>query len=93
MDTNHAHIYYGVVAYFREVNCLFIPPGEIKLYCKGADSVIYPRLGGGEHAQHADGTLQHLEHFASEGLRTLVFAVADIPAAVYQVPHRLTIHS
>ncbi|KAL0839953.1 hypothetical protein ABMA28_016563 [Loxostege sticticalis] len=60
------------------------PTGEIKLYCKGADSVIYPRLGGGEHAQHADGTLQHLEHFASEGLRTLVFAVADIPAAVYQ---------
>ncbi|XP_034825074.1 probable phospholipid-transporting ATPase IA isoform X5 [Maniola hyperantus] len=61
------------------------PTGEIKLYCKGADSVIYPRLAGGPHAApYAEATLAHLEHFATEGLRTLVFAVADIPDHVYK---------
>ncbi|XP_060800774.1 probable phospholipid-transporting ATPase IA isoform X1 [Amyelois transitella] len=60
------------------------PKGEIKLYCKGADSVVYPRLKGGEGAPRAAATLHHLELFASEGLRTLVFAVADIPEQVYK---------
>ncbi|XP_045459534.1 probable phospholipid-transporting ATPase IA [Melitaea cinxia] len=61
------------------------PEGEIKLYCKGADSVIYPRLAGGPRgAAHAAGTLAHLEHFATEGLRTLVYAVADVPPQVYE---------
>ncbi|XP_053599624.1 probable phospholipid-transporting ATPase IA isoform X4 [Plodia interpunctella] len=60
------------------------PKGEIKLFCKGADSVIYPRLKGGAAAPRAAATLQHLELFASEGLRTLVFAVADISDSVYK---------
>ncbi|XP_052738264.1 phospholipid-transporting ATPase IA isoform X6 [Bicyclus anynana] len=61
------------------------PTGEIKLYCKGADSVIYPRLAGGPRAAaFAEATLAHLEHFADEGLRTLVFAVADIPEHFYK---------
>ncbi|XP_052758712.1 probable phospholipid-transporting ATPase IA isoform X3 [Galleria mellonella] len=60
------------------------PTGEIKLYCKGADSVIYPRLAGGRSAPLADTTLAHLEHFAAEGLRTLVFAVTDISEQFYQ---------
>ncbi|KAM3958124.1 ATPase phospholipid transporting 8A1 isoform 2-T2 [Aphomia sociella] len=60
------------------------PNGEIKLYCKGADSVLYPRLAGGARGPHAAATLAHLEHFAAEGLRTLVFAVADIPDQLYK---------
>ncbi|XP_050561376.1 probable phospholipid-transporting ATPase IA isoform X4 [Spodoptera frugiperda] len=60
------------------------PTGQIKLYCKGADTVIYSRLAGGEHAQYADTTLSHLELFACDGLRTLVFAVADISEQFYQ---------
>ncbi|OWR45528.1 hypothetical protein KGM_215959 [Danaus plexippus plexippus] len=60
------------------------PTGEIKLYCKGADSAIYPRLAGGPRAPYAEHTLEHLEHFATEGLRTLVFAVADVPENVYK---------
>lgn len=56
--------------------------GEIKLYCKGADTVIYERLS--PHGQHyKDITLKHLEDFANEGLRTLCFAVVDIPDDVY----------
>lgn len=56
--------------------------GEIKLYCKGADTVIYERLA--PHGQDfKDITLKHLEDFANEGLRTLCFAVVDIPDDVY----------
>ncbi|KAG6460163.1 hypothetical protein O3G_MSEX011818 [Manduca sexta] len=60
------------------------PTGGIKLYCKGADSVVYPRLARGPAAPHAPATLAHLEHFAAEGLRTLVFAQADLPHHVYE---------
>ncbi|XP_023030774.2 probable phospholipid-transporting ATPase IA isoform X3 [Drosophila willistoni] len=58
------------------------PEGRIKLFCKGADTVIYERLSARDHA-YRDATLQHLEEFASEGLRTLCLATADIPADVY----------
>jgi phospholipid-transporting ATPase len=56
--------------------------GEIKLYCKGADTVIFERLAP-HGQQYKDITLKHLEEFASEGLRTLCFAVVDIPDDVY----------
>jgi phospholipid-transporting ATPase len=57
--------------------------GEIKLYCKGADTVIYERLApNGQNFK--DITLKHLEDFATEGLRTLCFAVVDIPDDVYE---------
>lgn len=56
--------------------------GEIKLYCKGADTVIYERLAPGGSTFRAQ-TLQHLEDFATEGLRTLCLAVTTIPADVY----------
>lgn len=56
--------------------------GEIKLYCKGADTVIFERLA--PHGQQfKDITLKHLEEFATEGLRTLCFAYVDIPEDVY----------
>lgn len=71
------------------------PDGKIKLFCKGADSVIYERLcptplDNNDLEQSSlddfrDVTLEHLEAFASEGLRTLCFAVADIPDNFYQV--------
>ncbi|XP_071863932.1 ATPase phospholipid transporting 8A1 isoform X3 [Bombus fervidus] len=70
------------------------PDGKIKLFCKGADSVIYERLcpaplDNNDLEQTSlddfrDVTLEHLEAFASEGLRTLCFAVADIPDNFYQ---------
>ncbi|XP_043476989.1 probable phospholipid-transporting ATPase IA [Leptopilina heterotoma] len=70
------------------------PEGKIKIYCKGADSVIYERLATtptGESDIEPEGfddfrdvTLEHLEAFATEGLRTLCFAVADVPENRYQ---------
>lgn len=58
------------------------PHGQIKLYCKGADTMIFERLAP-HGQQYKDITLKHLEEFASEGLRTLCFAVVDIPDDVY----------
>ncbi|XP_011055013.1 PREDICTED: probable phospholipid-transporting ATPase IA isoform X3 [Acromyrmex echinatior] len=70
------------------------PEGKIKIFCKGADSVIYERLMSTSletsdlDLEHADDfretTLEHLEAFASDGLRTLCFASAEIPDNVYQ---------
>ncbi|XP_076676123.1 ATPase phospholipid transporting 8A1 isoform X6 [Andrena cerasifolii] len=70
------------------------PDGKIKVFCKGADSVIYERLcpapvDNSDPEQSSlddfrDVTLEHLEAFATDGLRTLCFAVADIPDSFYQ---------
>nr|XP_033802237.1 phospholipid-transporting ATPase IA isoform X2 [Geotrypetes seraphini] len=56
--------------------------GKLRLYCKGADTVIYERLA--ESSKYKEITLKHLEQFATEGLRTLCFAVAEISENVYQ---------
>jgi len=61
------------------------PSGDIKLFIKGADSVILERLGQSKDQRaHYDTTLQHLEEFAKCGLRTLCLAVAIIPKAQYE---------
>jgi phospholipid-translocating P-type ATPase (flippase) len=44
--------------------------GEIVLYCKGADDLIFARLADGPREE----TLDHLKRFAAEGLRTLCCA-------------------
>ncbi|KAK2750456.1 hypothetical protein FQN55_002055 [Onygenales sp. PD_40] len=53
------------------------PDGKIRIYTKGADTVILERL----HADNptVDITLQHLEEYASEGLRTLCLAMREVP--------------
>ncbi|XP_031340747.1 probable phospholipid-transporting ATPase IA isoform X3 [Photinus pyralis] len=50
---------------------------EIKLLCKGADTVIYERLENST-TEYGDVLLQQLEVFATEGLRTLCCAVANL---------------
>ncbi|KAI9469032.1 MAG: hypothetical protein EXX96DRAFT_590210 [Benjaminiella poitrasii] len=57
------------------------PDGKIKLYCKGADTVILERLA--ENNPFVENTLLHLEEFASEGLRTLCIAMREIPEDEY----------
>uniref|UniRef100_A0A8C5CWK0 Phospholipid-transporting ATPase n=1 Tax=Gadus morhua TaxID=8049 RepID=A0A8C5CWK0_GADMO len=57
------------------------PSGQIRLYCKGADSVIYERLS--HTSKYREVTLEHLQLFATEGLRTLCYAVVDISDAAY----------
>uniref|UniRef100_A0A8C4W2C2 Phospholipid-transporting ATPase n=1 Tax=Gopherus evgoodei TaxID=1825980 RepID=A0A8C4W2C2_9SAUR len=55
---------------------------KLRLYCKGADTVIYDRLA--ESSKYKEITLKHLEQFATEGLRTLCFAVTEISESEYQ---------
>ncbi|XP_048122177.1 phospholipid-transporting ATPase IB isoform X2 [Alosa alosa] len=56
--------------------------GKLRLYCKGADNVIFERLA--EVSQYKEQTVAHLEQFATEGLRTLCFAFVDLEEAAYQ---------
>ncbi|KAF7545637.1 hypothetical protein G7Z17_g9022 [Cylindrodendrum hubeiense] len=58
------------------------PDGKVRCYCKGADTVILERLSGDN--PHVDITLQHLEEYASEGLRTLCLAMREIPEQEFQ---------
>ena len=58
------------------------PSGRIVVYCKGADTVMLPRLSPA--CAHVDATLQHLEAYASEGLRTLCVAMRVLDAAEYE---------
>ncbi|CDK29912.1 unnamed protein product [Kuraishia capsulata CBS 1993] len=58
------------------------PDGTIKLYTKGADTVILERLQ--DENPFVDVTLKHMEEFAAEGLRTLCIATRIIPEKEYQ---------
>ncbi|OBZ69638.1 hypothetical protein A0H81_10594 [Grifola frondosa] len=58
------------------------PDGQIKLFCKGADTVILERLS--ENQPFTERTLAHLEDYATDGLRTLCIASRDVPDAEYR---------
>ena len=53
------------------------PDGKVRIYCKGADTVIFERLA--KDNANVDVTLHHLEEYATEGLRTLCLAMREIP--------------
>ena len=58
------------------------PDGKVRIYCKGADTVILERLGPNNPIVEA--TLQHLEEYATEGLRTLCLAMREVPEDEFQ---------
>ena len=58
------------------------PDNKIKLYCKGADSIIIPLLKNG--CPHLEETTKNLEMYAKEGLRTLIIAEKDIGNDFYE---------
>ena len=58
-----------------------MPNGAIKVLCKGADTVILPRLQSENFKQ---ATIDHLEAYANQGLRTLVIASKDLSASEYR---------
>eukprot|EP01061_Rhynchopus_euleeides_P023410 TRINITY_DN380_c0_g5_i1.p1 TRINITY_DN380_c0_g5~~TRINITY_DN380_c0_g5_i1.p1 ORF type:complete len:1339 (+),score=528.07 TRINITY_DN380_c0_g5_i1:76-4092(+) len=62
------------------------PQGTLRLLCKGADTVIYQRLcepENEEERQMRANTLNHLERFAADGLRTLCIAEVVLSEAAY----------
>jgi len=67
----------------RMSSIIRMPDGTIKLFCKGADSVIYSRLKKGEQRELRQQTAKHLEMFAVEGLRTLCIAEKSLSEQEY----------
>lgn len=63
---------------------LRMPDGSIRLFCKGADSIIYSRLAPGKQQELRKTTAEHLEIFANEGLRTLCIAYRDLSEEEYR---------
>eukprot|EP00177_Eucheuma_denticulatum_P008860 GFKZ01016086.1.p1 GENE.GFKZ01016086.1~~GFKZ01016086.1.p1 ORF type:complete len:1561 (+),score=231.62 GFKZ01016086.1:115-4683(+) len=51
------------------------PDGQVRIYTKGADAIIFERLASD---QSPEVTEQHLHEFAVEGLRTLCLAYANL---------------
>ncbi|KAL1660926.1 hypothetical protein GGF50DRAFT_118469 [Schizophyllum commune] len=59
-----------------------LPSGKIKIYTKGADTVILERLS--KNQPYTEKTLAHLEDYATEGLRTLCLAYRDVSEEEYR---------
>ncbi|KAJ8673481.1 hypothetical protein QAD02_004743, partial [Eretmocerus hayati] len=56
--------------------------GKLRLYCKGADNVIYERVKPGSE-EIMETTQEHLNKFAGEGLRTLCLSTKDLDEAFF----------
>lgn len=56
------------------------PDESIKVMCKGADSIIYPRLNSKDFVETTES---YLEDYAAEGLRTLLLAEKTITEEEY----------
>ncbi|XP_049562003.1 probable phospholipid-transporting ATPase IM isoform X3 [Orcinus orca] len=64
------------------------PEGQIKLYSKGADTILFERL----HPSNEDLltlTSDHLSEFAGEGLRTLAIAYRDLDDKYFKEWHKM----
>ena len=57
------------------------PDGKIRLYCKGADSIVRERVS--LNKDMICFTDEHLLTFARTGLRTLMVAYKEIPQEAY----------
>eukprot|EP00249_Psilotum_nudum_P024825 c29300_g2_i1 orf=3-1385(-) len=56
--------------------------GTLFIFCKGADSVIFERLGKNGR-EHEDATAKHLAGYAEAGLRTLALAYRKLGETEY----------
>ncbi|XP_026540754.1 phospholipid-transporting ATPase ID-like [Notechis scutatus] len=59
------------------------PSGQLTLYCKGADTILYKLLHP-SCKQLEEETTEHLDEFAGEGLRTLVVAYRDLEESYFE---------
>ncbi|XDV52729.1 hypothetical protein PO909_021402 [Leuciscus waleckii] len=58
------------------------PKGQLKLYSKGADTIVFDRLDP-SNEELVFTTSEHLNEFAGEGLRTLALAYKDLDEDVF----------
>ncbi|XP_050770690.1 phospholipid-transporting ATPase FetA-like [Gymnogyps californianus] len=74
---------------FNNVSFLFLflvvrsPEGDLTLYCKGADTILYELLHSSCDSLKEE-TTEHLNEFAGEGLRTLVVAYKNLDEDYFQ---------
>ncbi|XP_054421418.1 probable phospholipid-transporting ATPase IM [Pteronotus mesoamericanus] len=64
------------------------PEGQIKLYSKGADTILFEKL----HPSNEDLltlTSDHISEFAGEGLRTLAIAYRDLDEKYFKEWHKM----
>ncbi|KAJ7560113.1 hypothetical protein O6H91_04G114100 [Diphasiastrum complanatum] len=61
------------------------PQGKLMLLSKGADSVMFRRLGSSNTETVMSSTLQHLRLFGEAGLRTLLFAYKELHEEEYEL--------
>ncbi|XP_042694326.1 phospholipid-transporting ATPase ID [Centrocercus urophasianus] len=59
------------------------PEGDLTLYCKGADTILYELLHSSCESLKEE-TTEHLNEFAGEGLRTLVVAYKNLDEEYFQ---------
>ncbi|XP_048187660.1 probable phospholipid-transporting ATPase IM [Perognathus longimembris pacificus] len=64
------------------------PAGQIKLYSKGADSVLFEKLHS-SNENLLSVTSNHLNEFAGEGLRTLAIAYRDLDDKYFKEWHKM----
>ncbi|XP_055944168.1 phospholipid-transporting ATPase ID-like [Argiope bruennichi] len=67
----------------KRMSVILRKDGVLKLYCKGADSVIFERLDE-SCSELKFKTLEHLNKYAGEGLRTLCLAVKELDEDVFE---------
>lgn len=58
------------------------PEDRIRIMCKGADSIMFPRLN--KKTPFVGKTQEFLDEFSKEGLRTLVIAEKEVNEELYQ---------
>ncbi|XP_037758548.1 phospholipid-transporting ATPase ID isoform X2 [Chelonia mydas] len=63
------------------------PEGDLTLYCKGADTIIYELLDS-SCGPLKEETMEHLNEFAGEGLRTLVVAYKNLQEDYFEEWHK-----
>ncbi|KDD73748.1 hypothetical protein H632_c1873p0, partial [Helicosporidium sp. ATCC 50920] len=78
----------NVMEYSSERGCMSIvarsPDGSVRLYCKGADAKVLPRLRADTDADLVRRTQDNLHAFAQQGLRTLLLGTRIIDEREYQ---------
>ncbi|AMD21208.1 HEL072Wp [Eremothecium sinecaudum] len=88
-DSNTEHVYELLnICEFnstrKRMSAIFrFPDNSIKLFCKGADTVIVERLDEA-YNPYVEATLRNLEDYAAEGLRTLCIATRNITEQEYK---------
>uniref|UniRef100_A0A250YM10 Phospholipid-transporting ATPase n=1 Tax=Castor canadensis TaxID=51338 RepID=A0A250YM10_CASCN len=65
------------------------PAGQIKLYSKGADTVLFEKLHPSNEEDLLSLTSDHLSEFAGEGLRTLAIAYRDLDDKYFKEWHKM----